>query len=59
MTARPENLIYAVDEKPPLSALIILGLQQVCVISVYLILTIVIAKAAHVSSELTIKRLFL
>ena len=53
MTARPENLIYAIDEKPPLLALIFLGLQQACVISIYLILTIVIAKAAHVSSEIT------
>jgi xanthine permease XanP len=52
MGSRPENLIYAVDDKPPFLTLMALGLQQVCVISIYLILTTVIAKAAHASPEI-------
>jgi hypothetical protein len=31
---RPESLIYAVDEWPPLTKLIFLGLQQVSLVSI-------------------------
>lgn len=48
MVTRPDNLIYAQNEKPPLGKWLILGLQQVCVLSIYFLLVIVVTRAAHV-----------
>ncbi|MDD5703819.1 MAG: hypothetical protein PHU23_17435, partial [Dehalococcoidales bacterium] len=49
---RPENLIYAVDELPPLAKLPILGLQQVALISIYLILLVIVLRHAGTPPEL-------
>jgi len=49
---RPENLIYAVDELPPLAKLPILGLQQVALISIYLILLVIVLRHADTPPEL-------
>lgn len=51
MTKRPENLIYALDEKPPFKQLAVLGLQQVCIVSIYLVLVVVVVKEAGGSQE--------
>ena len=48
MSDKSSNLIYSVDERPPLNKLIILGLQYVMLMSIYLIIILVyftIAKA--------------
>jgi NCS2 family nucleobase:cation symporter-2 len=53
---RPSHLVYAVDERPPLPTLGLLGLQQVAVVSVSLALPLVVARAAgspdHVSASM-------
>ncbi|WP_133128439.1 uracil-xanthine permease family protein [Legionella nagasakiensis] len=43
------DLIYSVDDKPPLPKLILLGLQHVILMSVYLVLIVIIVRAAHLS----------
>lgn len=45
---RPENLQYAVNDKPPLGTLALLGLQQVCVLSIYLVIIVIVSNEAHV-----------
>jgi xanthine permease XanP len=49
MAARPEDLIYAVDDWPPWPKLVLLGLQQAILASVYLVLLVVVARAAGTS----------
>jgi NCS2 family nucleobase:cation symporter-2 len=49
---RPENLIYAVDELPPLAKLPVLGLQQVALISIYLIIFVIILRHAGTPPEM-------
>ena len=46
---RPENLIYAVDEKPPLVNLVFLGLQQVSLLSIYLVFLVLVIREAGAS----------
>jgi NCS2 family nucleobase:cation symporter-2 len=46
---RPENLIYAVDEWPPLPKLALLGLQQVSLVSIYLVLLVIVLREAGAS----------
>ncbi len=46
MAVRPNNLTYAVDEVPPLGKLILLGLQQVLVIGIYLVMVVIVVRAA-------------
>jgi len=41
---KPENILYGVDERPPLPALLLLGLQHVFVMSSTLLLPVVIVK---------------
>jgi xanthine permease XanP len=48
MTTRPEDLIYAVDEWPPWPKLVLLGLQQAILASVYLVLLVIVAREARV-----------
>ena len=48
MATRPEDLIYAVDECPPWPKLMLLGLQQAILASVYLVLLVIVARAAGV-----------
>lgn len=49
MTTKPDNLIYAVDERPPLPILLALGLQQVCIMAIYLVIIVIVAHGAHAS----------
>lgn len=46
MVRRPPDLIYSVDEKPPLIPLFLLGLQHIFLITISLIFPVVIVKAA-------------
>ncbi len=46
MATRPDDLIYAVDERPPWPRLVLLGLQQAVLASVYLVLLVIVARAA-------------
>ena len=43
---RPEDLIYAVDERPPLLRLIFLGLQHAVLMSVYPVLIVIVFRHA-------------
>jgi xanthine permease XanP len=47
---RPPDLIYGLDERPPLLRLILLGAQHVAVICPYLVFVTLIAQAAGASS---------
>jgi xanthine permease XanP len=51
MAKKPANLIYSVDEKPPLSTLLLLGLQHVSVLSVGWIFVVVIVTGIGGTSE--------
>jgi len=54
MPTRPEDLIYAVSEKPPLVRLILLGFQNAILIAIYLVYIVIITKAAGESQRLTV-----
>jgi xanthine permease XanP len=43
---RPEDLIYTADEWPPAPKLAILGLQQVSLVSIYLVLLVIVVREA-------------
>jgi xanthine permease XanP len=45
---RPENLVYAVDETPPITQLIMLGFQQVCIIAIYLVIVVIVLRSTKV-----------
>jgi NCS2 family nucleobase:cation symporter-2 len=47
---RPPDLIYGLDERPPLAHLILLGAQHVAVICPYLVFVTLIAQAAGAST---------
>lgn len=51
MARRPADLIYSVDERPPLGPLIALGLQHAALASVYLVLIVIVANAAGAPSH--------
>ena len=54
MTSRPDDLIYAVDERPPPLALLALGLQHAALLSIYLLLIVIVFRAADASHNATI-----
>jgi xanthine permease XanP len=54
MTVKPENLAYGVDEKPPLLALIFLGLQLVSCSAASLVMPVIIAQAVNAPQEVAI-----
>ncbi|MEQ1775157.1 MAG: solute carrier family 23 protein, partial [Burkholderiales bacterium] len=54
---RPPDLIYGVDEKPPLSVTVLNGVQHVGVIAINLIYPLVIFKMAGVSVSATVELL--
>ena len=54
LAKRPEDLIYAVDKRPPPPVLLALGLQYAALLSVYLMLIIIVFRAAGASHEATI-----
>lgn len=47
MATRPDNLIFAVDDLPPAGKLVLLGLQQVCLIAIYLVIEVIVIRAAR------------
>ena len=47
---RPEDLIYAVDERPPWPRLVLLGLQHAMLMSVYLVLIVIVFRHAVFSA---------
>ncbi|MEM7225885.1 MAG: solute carrier family 23 protein [Pseudomonadota bacterium] len=49
MAKRPKDLIYAVDERPPLVPLLLLGLQYAGLMAVYLVMIVIIFKASGAS----------
>lgn len=51
MRIRPRELIYAVEERPPLTTLVVLGLQHVSIATVSLLIPLLVAKGAGVSAE--------
>jgi xanthine permease XanP len=54
MASRPQDLIYAVDERPPGPQLALLGLQHAVMISVYLVLIVIIMRAARVTDAVAL-----
>lgn len=52
MSEKPPNLIYGLDDRPPLPALFLLGIQHVCLITISLIFPVVIVRAMGGSAEL-------
>ena len=48
MATRPDDLIYTVDEIPPLQRLLLLGLQNLVLISIYFVFIVIIFKAQGV-----------
>ncbi len=46
MARRPDSLIYAVGERPPLATTIALGLQQVSLMAIYLVMVVVVVRRA-------------
>jgi NCS2 family nucleobase:cation symporter-2 len=53
VAVRPTDLVYAVDDVPPLPRLAALGLQYAILLSVYLIIVVIVAKAAEATPEET------
>lgn len=47
---RPADLVYAVDERPPLPQWLLLGLQYAVMVATYLVIVVIIISHAHVSS---------
>jgi NCS2 family nucleobase:cation symporter-2 len=54
MATRPDDLIYTVDELPPWPRLLLLSLQNVVLISVYLVFIVIISRAGGGSEQLII-----
>jgi xanthine permease XanP len=53
MAERPSDPVYAVDDVPPPARLAVLGLQYAILIAVYLIMVVLVARAAKASAEVT------
>jgi xanthine permease XanP len=43
---KPSNVVYGVDERPPSGVLVLSGFQHVCLMSIYLLYPVLIAKEA-------------
>jgi xanthine permease XanP len=54
---RPEGLIYSVDEWPPLFKLVFLGLQQVSLVSIFLIFLVLVVREAGASQQVALSSL--
>src|SRR5215467_6704616 len=55
--ARPEDLLYAVDELPPWPRLLFLGMQHTMLMSVYLVLIVIVFRRAGASHATTLNAL--
>ncbi len=53
MPRRPEDLIYAVDERPPLPTLLALGVQYAALMSIYLVIVVIVFRHAGASHAAT------
>lgn len=53
MSRTPANLLYGVDDRPPLAHTIVLGLQYALLNAVYLILVVIVFRAAGAAPEVT------
>ena len=53
MATKPTDLVYGVDDVPPLPRLFALGLQYAILLSVYLILVVLVARAAGLAADVT------
>ncbi|HET7715427.1 MAG TPA: solute carrier family 23 protein [Bauldia sp.] len=53
MATKPSDLVYGVEDVPPFPRLAALGLQYAILISVYLILVVLVARAAKASPDVT------
>jgi xanthine permease XanP len=50
---KPPNLIYGLEDKPPLGITLLLGVQHLTVVLIYLIIPLVVAQAAGASPVMT------
>jgi xanthine permease XanP len=48
---RPESLLYAVDDVPPLGTTLALGFQQVALMAIYLVIVVIVVREAGASPE--------
>lgn len=53
MARRPEDLIYTVDERPPLPTLMALGVQYAALMSIYLVIVVIVFRDAGASHSAT------
>ena len=53
MATKPSDLVYGVDDVPPFPRLAALGLQYAILLGVYLIIVVLVARAAKVPPEVT------
>lgn len=53
MSQTPANLLYGVEDRPPLHQTILLGLQYALLNSIYLILVVIVFRAAGASPEVS------
>jgi len=51
MPRRPDTLIYAVAEYPPLGTTLFLGLQQVALMAIYLVMVVIVVRHAGAPAE--------
>lgn len=51
---RPANLVYAVDERPPLPHWLLLGAQYAVMDAIYLVLVAIVVQQAHVSHAVAV-----
>jgi xanthine permease XanP len=54
---RPKDLTYAVDEWPPLSKLVFLGLQQASLVSTFLVFLVLVVRDASASHQISLSTL--
>jgi hypothetical protein len=51
MARRPDALIYAVGETPPLAPTLFLGLQQAALMAIYLVMVVIVVRQAGASAQ--------
>lgn len=51
---KPANIVYGVEDRPPVSIIVLSGLQNVAVMAVYLILPLIVCRKADASIAVTI-----
>ena len=51
MTVKPANIIYGVEDNPPLGATILLSVQHLLIAVIYLVNPVVVAEAGGTQTE--------